>query len=209
MNVYYTYGRVKGDSEKDEQTIYVRLFYGRNKIQVKASTQLKIAKNGWNFKSGEEADVVDLSRNKISPQDLNHFKNIKERLSGIRDHLKNGFRVLMLSREHNTFTQVEWNDWARQQLSDALSTEKTESENAPRTLKKRENIRELLKRGSFTLDAKTPEGPIDLKWPNNKNKINARGRWAPKSTIFQHVSFLCSCPQLARPLTLKCFGKHI
>ena len=70
MNVYYTYGRVKGDSEKDEQTIYVRLFYGRNKIQVKASTQLKIAKNGWNFKSGEEADVVDLSRKKIANSDL-------------------------------------------------------------------------------------------------------------------------------------------
>jgi succinate dehydrogenase / fumarate reductase flavoprotein subunit len=171
MNVYYTYGRVKGDSEKDEQTIYVRLFYGRNKIQVKASTQLKIAKNGWNFKAGELADVVDASRKNFSPQDLNHFKNIKERLFDIRNHLKNEFRVFMLSREHNAFTQNEWNDWARQQLSNALSSAKSDNESASRTLKKRENIRELVKKSSFALDAKTPEGPIDLKWTNHKNKM--------------------------------------
>ena len=171
MNVYYTYGRVKGDSDKDEQTIYVRLFYGRNKIQVKASTQLKITKNGWNFKSGEEAGVIDFSRKKNITQDLIHFKNIKERLSEVRAYLKNEFRKLMLSREHISFTHEEWNEWARDKLSLALSMKKTGNISAPRSLNKRNNIQELVNKASVKLEAKIPEGPIDEKWTNHKNKM--------------------------------------
>ena len=171
MNVYYTYGRVKGDSDKDEQTIYVRLFYGRNKIQVKASTQLKITKNGWNFKSGEEAGVIDFSRKKNINQDLIHFKNIKERLSEVRAYLKNEFRKLMLSREHISFTHEEWNEWARDKLSLALSMKKTGNISAPRSLNKRNNIQELVNKASVKLEAKIPEGPIDEKWTNHKNKM--------------------------------------
>ena len=171
MNVYYTYGRVKDDSKKDEQTIYVRLFYGRNKIQVKASTQFTIRKNCWNFKKGEEADVIDLTKKQIPSQDLEHCKNIKKRLSEIRVHLKNEFRKLMLSREHNSFTQIEWNDWARAQLVNALAQEQTKSESAPKFLRKRENIRGVEPSSSINLDSKTPEGPIDAKWTNHKNKM--------------------------------------
>ena len=171
MNVYYTYGRVKGDSKKDEQTIYVRLFYGRNKIQVKASTQLTIRKHGWNFKKGEDADVVDLAKKQIPPQDLENFKNIKQRLSDIRVHLKNEFRKLMLSREHNSFTQIQWNDWARAQLESALFQGQTQTESATKFLRKRENIRRIEPSSSINLDAKTPEGPIDAKWTNHKNKM--------------------------------------
>ena len=171
MNVYYTYGRVKGDSNKAEQTIYVRLFYGRNKIQVKASTQLKITKNGWNFKSGEEAGVIDFSRKKNITQDLIHFKNIKERLSEVRAYLKNEFRKLMLSREHISFTHEEWNEWARDKLSLALSMKKTDNISTPRSLNKRNNIQELVNKSSVKLEAKIPEGPIDEKWTNHKNKM--------------------------------------
>ena len=171
MNVYYTYGRVKGDSNKAEQTIYVRLFYGRNKIQVKASTQLKITKNGWNFKSGEEAGVIDFSRKKNITQDLIHFKNIKERLSEVRAYLKNEFRKLMLSREHISFTHEEWNEWARDKLSLALSMKKTDNISTPRSLNKRNNIQELVNKASVKLEAKIPEGPIDEKWTNHKNKM--------------------------------------
>ena len=171
MNVYYTYGRVKGDSKKDEQTIYVRLFYGRNKIQVKASTQLTIRKHGWNFKKGEDADVVDLAKKQIPPHDLENFKNIKQRLSDIRVHLKNEFRKLMLSREHNSFTQIQWNDWARAQLGSALFQGQKQTESATKFLRKRENIRRIEPSSSINLDAKTPEGPIDAKWTNHKNKM--------------------------------------
>ena len=162
MNVYYTYGRVKGDSKKDEQTIYVRLFYGRNKIQVKASTQLTIRKHGWNFKKGEDADVVDLGKKQIPPHDLENFKNNKQKLSDIRVHLKNEFRKLMLSREHNSFTQIQWNDWARTQLGTALLQEQMQNESAGKILRKREDIRRIESSSSINLDAKTPEGPIDV-----------------------------------------------
>ncbi len=171
MNVYYTYGRLKEDAKKDEQTIYVRLFYGRNKIQIKASTQLTIQKHGWNFKKGEEADVIDLSRKKIPTHDVNHFKRIKERLAEIRDHLKSEFRELMLSRKHTAFTQTDWNDWARKQLVIALSKEKAEVQGTPKFLKKRDNIRFSHDSSAIRLDSKTPEGPIDLKWTNHKNKM--------------------------------------
>ena len=88
MNVYYSYGKLKSDSKKKEQTVYVRLFYGRNKIQVKASTQLVIQKHGWNFKKGEKAGVIDLLKGERTYEESQHFQEVQNKLDHIRNYLK-------------------------------------------------------------------------------------------------------------------------
>jgi integrase len=131
MNVYYTYGKDKNDSKNKEQTIYVRLSYGKNKLQIKASTKLKIEKHGWNFKNGEEAGVVDLLRGSRTPEDSQYFQLVKEKLENIKSYLKNEFRKLRLSPEHNFFTQYEWNTWAKEHFEIAIGERKAKSEKAP------------------------------------------------------------------------------
>lgn len=131
MNVYYTYGRDKKDAKSKEQTIYVRLFYGKDKLQVKASTKLKIEKHGWNFKSGEEAGVVDLLKGSRTPEDSQYFQQVKEKLDYIRSYLKNEFRKLKLKPENNFFTKQEWNSWAKEQFEIAIGERKAKSEKAP------------------------------------------------------------------------------
>tara|TARA_R110000822_G_scaffold288472_1_gene409776 strand:+ start:612 stop:1871 length:1260 start_codon:yes stop_codon:yes gene_type:complete len=130
MNVYYSYGKLKSDSKKKEQTVYVRLFYGRNKIQVKASTQLVIQKHGWNFKKGEKAGVIDLLKGERTYEESQHFQEVQNKLDHIRNYLKNEFRKLKLSQKHSTFNQKEWNNWAREQFEIALGIKKAKSEGA-------------------------------------------------------------------------------
>ena len=131
MNVYFTYGKVKSDLKKKEQTIYVRLFYGRNKLQIKASTQLTIKKQSWNFKKGEEAGVVDLMKGTRTYEESQHLQQIKDKLEHIRSYLKNEFRILRLSQKHSAFSQNEWNEWGREHFEIALGIRKAKSKKAP------------------------------------------------------------------------------
>ena len=146
MNVYYTYGRDKSESKSKEQTIYVRLFYGRNKIQVKASTKIKIERHGWNFKNGEEAGVVDLNKGNRTYEDSQYFQQIKDKLESIRSYLKNEFRILKLSPENKFFTQQEWNLWAKEKFEIAIEERQAKSEKAPLFMEKFEEYESLSKR---------------------------------------------------------------
>tara|TARA_B110000285_G_scaffold163283_1_gene182364 strand:- start:182 stop:1420 length:1239 start_codon:yes stop_codon:yes gene_type:complete len=146
MNVYYTYGRNKSDSKKKEQTIYVRLSYGRNKLQVKASTKLTIEKHGWNFKKGEEAGVVDLLKGARSSEDSQYFQLVKEKLEHIRSLLKNEFRILKLKAEYNFYTPQEWNAWAKEHFEIAIGERKAKSDKAPLFMEKFEEYEKTEKR---------------------------------------------------------------
>lgn len=146
MNVYFTYGKVKSDLKKKEQTIYVRLFYGRNKLQIKASTQLTIKKQGWNFKKGEEAGVVDLMKGTRTYEESQHLQQIKEKLEHIRSYLKNEFRILRLSQKHSAFSQNEWNEWGREHFEIALGIREAKSEKAPLFMTKYEEYISFYKR---------------------------------------------------------------
>ena len=146
MNVYYTYGRDKNESKSKEQTIYVRLFYGRNKLQIRASTKLTIAKHGWNFKKGEEAGVVDLNKGSRTYEDSQYFQLVKDKLDAIRSHLKNEFRKLRLTPESNFFTQQEWNNWAREQFEIAIGERKAKIDKAPLFMDKFQEYENISKR---------------------------------------------------------------
>ncbi len=130
MNVYYLYGRTKADSKKKEQTIYVRLSYGRNKVNYRASTKLTIKKEGWNFKKGEEAGVVNLMTGSRSIEDSQYFQKVKEKLQNIRNHLKNEFRLLKLKPEFSVMDKQEWNKWAKEHFEIAIGVKEARSNKA-------------------------------------------------------------------------------
>lgn len=146
MNVYYLYGRTKADSKKKEQTIYVRLSYGRNKVNYRASTKLTIKKEGWNFKKGEEAGVVNLLVGSRSVEDSQYFQSVKEKLEHIRNHLKNEFRLLKLKAEFNFYTPQEWNAWAEEHFRVAIGEKEAKSEKAPLFMDKFEEYESFYKR---------------------------------------------------------------
>lgn len=136
MNVYYLYGRTKEDLKKKEQTIYVRLSYGRSKIHYRASTKLIIKKDGWNFKKGEAAGVVNLMTGSRSVEDSQYFQEVKDKLDQIRKHLKNEFRQLKLKTEHNFYTKQDWNIWAKEQFEIATGLKEARTNIAPLFTKK-------------------------------------------------------------------------
>ena len=136
MNVYYLYGRTKGDLKKKEQTIYVRLFYGRNKINYRASTKLTIKKDGWNFKKGEEAGIVNLMSGSRSIEDSQYFQEVKEKLDNIRSYLKNEFRKLKLKPEFSVYEKDEFNKWAKEHFEIATGVRKAKSNKASLFLNK-------------------------------------------------------------------------
>jgi site-specific recombinase XerD len=164
MNVYYTYGRNKSDSKKKERTIYARISYGRNKLQVNASTKLIIPKHGWNFKKGEEAGVVNLMSGSRSVEDSQYFQQVKEKLEHIRSHLKNEFRQLKLKAEYNFYTQQEWNAWGKEHFEIAIGERKAKSEKAPLFMEKFKEYEETEKRKWAT---KTIQG-----YKTIRNKLN-------------------------------------
>tara|TARA_R100001440_G_C2514016_1_gene118210 strand:- start:263 stop:1498 length:1236 start_codon:yes stop_codon:yes gene_type:complete len=146
VNVYYLYGRTKEDLKKKEQTIYVRLFYGRNKVNYRASTKLTIKKEGWNFKKGEEAGVVNLMSGTRSVEDSQYFQQVKDKLDYYRSYLKNEFRQLKLKAEFNVMDKQEWNEWAKEHFEIALGVKKAKSEKAPLFMEKFEQYEKFYQR---------------------------------------------------------------
>ena len=154
MNVYYLYGRTKEDLKKKEQTIYVRLSYGRSKIHYRASTKLIIKKDGWNFKKGEAAGVVNLMTGSRSVEDSQYFQEVKDKLDQIRKHLKNEFRQLKLKTEHNFYTKQDWNIWAKEQFEIATGLKEARTNIAPLFTKKFKDYIDLNKLKSGVMKKK-------------------------------------------------------
>lgn len=130
MKVYFNYGD-SNNKKKPEQKIIARLSYGTNKLDKKISTKISITKNGWNFKKGEEAGVVNLMTGTRSVEEAEYFKQVQDKLNYIREYLKNEFRKLKLKPEFSVYDKEDWNKWAKEQFEIALGIRKAKSEKAP------------------------------------------------------------------------------
>ena len=108
MKVYFNYGD-SNNKKKPEQKIIARLSYGTNKLDKKISTKISITKNGWNFKRGEEAGVVNLMTGSRTIEEAEYFKKVQDKLNYIREYLKNEFRKLKLKPEFNVYNKDDWN----------------------------------------------------------------------------------------------------
>ena len=152
MKVYFYYGD-KNDKKKKEQKIVARLTYGTNKLEKKISTKIPITKEGWNFKKGEEAGVVNLMTGSRSIEEADYFQQVKEKLEHIRNHLKNEFRLLKLKPEFNIYDKQEWNKWAKEHFEIAIGIKEAKTNIAPLFIEKFDEYIDLNKLtwGSGTL----------------------------------------------------------
>lgn len=146
MKIYFTYGQ-QNDKKKKEQNINVRLTYGRDKLQVRSSTKISISKEGWNFKKGEEAGIVDLLKGSRTPSESEYLQEVKDKLDHIRTYFQNEFRILRLKPKFHIMDKHDWNKWAKEELEIALGIKEAKSKVAPFFLKKYEDYIELKRNG--------------------------------------------------------------
>lgn len=135
MKVYFNYGD-SNNKKKPEQKIIARLSYGTNKLDKKISTKISITKNGWNFKKGEEAGVVNLMTGSRTIEEAEYFKKVQDKLNYIREYLKNEFRKLKLKPEFSVYNKDDWNTWAKENFEIALGIREAKSNKASLFLEK-------------------------------------------------------------------------
>jgi len=130
MKVYFNYGDTN-NKKKPEQKIIARLSYGTNKLDKKISTRIAISREGWNFKKGEEAGVVNLMTGSRSVSEAEYYQKVQNKLDHIRSYLKNEFRKLKLKPEFNLYTKQEWNKWAREHFEIAIGLKQAKTTISP------------------------------------------------------------------------------
>tara|TARA_R110001632_G_C11328186_1_gene416250 strand:+ start:295 stop:1563 length:1269 start_codon:yes stop_codon:yes gene_type:complete len=163
MKIYFTYGHNVKDKKKKEQNIIVRLSYGRNKLQVKSSTRISITKESWNFKNGEQGNIVDLLKGSRTPNESEYLQEAKEKLDRIRNHFKNEFRKLKLKAEFHVMDSHDWNKWAKEELDIALGIKEAKNKLAPFFLKLYEDWEDL-NRNTWSTNTKADYKSIKKKF---------------------------------------------